>query len=255
MKFLSKHTIHVAAALAGFACVVPAARAAVLSVAQANLTNASQVDSSGAYVSGVNQSGDTGSAPQVNGVTFKATQSGFVFEGPANTPGTFRYIAGSGAASGIFPSGGLGTDLNELLDSCLFGNGVVDVAVVGLNPLNTYRLQLLMADNRAGNSSSQNWLIRTGTFTGGGAGTFTPGATLSNFTVSSLGTAGTHNAEIVTITLSGESAIDIKANGGGQAFLNGMALHVVPEPTSIVLLGLAGVTLLSRRQRRTTHGG
>ncbi|MBI1368172.1 MAG: hypothetical protein GC162_05910 [Planctomycetes bacterium] len=222
-------------------------RAAVISVTQATLTSATQISADGIYVSGANVI-NANNAQTVNGVLFKAMASGSFFEGPANTPGTFRYVAGSGATSGIFPSGPFSAALNTLLDSTLFGNGAADMAVVGLDASKIYRLQLLMADNRNTNSS-QSWVIRAGTFTGAGAGTYTPGATLSTFSIASLGAAGTHNAEIVTIIFTGQTAIDVKATGGGQAFLNAMALHIIPAPAALPAgLGLFAMLVTRRRK-------
>jgi|APTNR8051073442_1049403.scaffolds.fasta_scaffold00052_47 hypothetical protein len=68
-------------------------------------------------------------------------------------------------------------------------------------------------------------------------------------------TGGDHNQDTVA-TISGLTAqagnalyIGFAGSGGNNGYLNALEIHVVPEPTSLLLAGLGGLLLASLRQR------
>jgi len=109
------------------------------------------VQSAGTYISGTNLGNNSTGSTTINGVLFKPTQISRSFENNANTPGTFRYVSG-GATTGLYPVPGVRMlrNLPTLLDSNRLRERLGFRAVVGLNPANTYRLQIFAADNRNG---------------------------------------------------------------------------------------------------------
>ncbi|MBI1367612.1 MAG: hypothetical protein GC162_03045 [Planctomycetes bacterium] len=251
---MTRHPTFLLVLLAGLFGFADAASAAIISINQAALTSVSQIDNTGTYISGTNLFGANTSVT-VNGVQFKATLSGSYFEGPANTPGTFRYVNGSSATSGIFPGSSLDTNLVTLLSSTLFSPNVADMAVVGLDATKTYRLQFVSGENRGtvGSVESQDYILRSGTFTpNGGIGTYTAGATVGSFTLNLVNKTA-DAAKIVTVLFTGYTALDLKAAGGGtQAYISGLALHqvtLVPAPAALPA-GLGLLSIMTMRRRR-----
>ena len=49
----------------------------------------------------------------------------------------------------------------------------------------------------------------------------------------------------------GDLFVSLRTTGGGRAHYDNIRLEVVPEPTSLTLIGIAGLGLMSLRRRRT----
>jgi hypothetical protein len=231
--------------------IAPTASAAIISgpLVQdiTSNTDTALVQNTGTYVSGKNI-GNAGTSVTLNSVLFKNTASGFTFEGASNTPGTIRYLGGSAAASGLYNATNTGlpyaSDFNGLLNSTTFNS--TREAIVGLDPLKTYRVQLLVGDNRAGSNVTHSYAIRAGSFNGGSPGIYTEVPTdLATFSVANVGGTGAsqRSAFIATFTFDGYSAIDIRSTGV-QGFMSGISVFdvtAVPEPGTYALLFCCGV--------------
>ena len=49
----------------------------------------------------------------------------------------------------------------------------------------------------------------------------------------------------------GDLFVSLRTTGGGRAHYDNVRLEVIPEPTSLTLIGIAGLGLMSLRRRRT----
>lgn len=213
-------------------------------------SDTSLVLNTGSYVSGKNVGG-ANTSDTINGVLFKASATGNVFEGPSNTPGNIRYIAGAGNASGIYPNTGspYASSFSGLLSSTdSIGGGGVREAIVGLNPSLTYRVQLLAGDSR-NFSTLMSYRINSGS--GGSPGAYTSNNdSLATFSAGTIGDAGANTGFIATFTFNGFSAIDIQ-NSSAQAFISGISVYQVPEASSFVMLLCGSLGLWRMRRTRT----
>lgn len=247
----------IALVFAPLALAAPVGAATVTLVSQQKITSSADtalVLNTGTYVSGANF-GNANASTAINGVTFKATASGSWFEGPANTPGTFRYVSAKAQASGIYPSGGNQPYVSEfaaLLDSLFYNStGGLSLAVVGLDANTTYRLQLFAGDNRTASNNADQYVINSGVFTpNGGTGTFASNNDdLASFSFVGLGgnAAASASGYIETITFTGLTALEIHGVSGSPVFVSGMSLFTVPVPApaalpaGAVLLGMVGL--------------
>ncbi|MDB4353840.1 PEP-CTERM sorting domain-containing protein [Akkermansiaceae bacterium] len=168
---------------------------------------------------------------------------------------------------------GAATDVSNLLIGAVYNpatnvDGLATFTMTGLTAGNTYEMQIIVNDARGGGGGGirdTNWHV--GFNDGAGGTTITGVADLVNRPVDqNVGTElagdyiiGTFVADSTTqifdfgATRSGSALGDTLANpNNGQAQFNAFQLRetaVVPEPSSALLLGLAGVGFLVRRRK------
>ena len=125
---------------------------------------------------------------------------------------------------------------------------------VGLSPNSTYDLAVAIGHRDGytsvdGTSQSTYGLYLGGSATGGG--TLLATSTVNAGPIA----AGTFGDFSMTYSTSesvpeGNLFLSLQSTGGGRAHYDDVRLSVVPEPSSVVLVCLAGLTLLTSRRRR-----
>ncbi|MGE3243383.1 MAG: PEP-CTERM sorting domain-containing protein [Pirellulales bacterium] len=264
MRFLQWSAM--AAALACGALAAGHSNAAFFSGSSADITDfagGSEVSTAGTLVDAVNllnhNNGGVGISTTINGVLFKGTQPGAYHEGAESfANASFVYHGGDGYAdSNLWSTGGA---YDTLADSQIYGmdNGNVNVGdgygVVNLTPDVLYQLQVFMLDDRAGVSKTFPLQFQQTAFTGNfdeldGNVTSQEIGYISGITIGGNGVTAS-NGEIATVLFkvdSGYNGVLVNSWDGGA--INGMQLRVVPEPTSLLLLGLAGISLAAFGKR------
>jgi hypothetical protein len=246
-----------------FGIAVPATAAIISAPVVQTITSSADIAlvlNTGTYVSAKNQ-GNANIDATINGVLFKKMTSGFNYEGGTNVPGTIRYISGAGAASGLYLStnpGYVAQFAGVLNSTDYFATTVANEAIVGLDPLKTYRVQMLAGDNRTVTNSTLNYAVRAGTFTGAGPGIYTPIAgDIATFGATGVGAGpgADKTGFIATFTFTGYSAIDIRGTTP-QGYISGISVFditAIPEPSSVALMTVGGIGGLCwlRRKRST----
>ena len=245
---------------------VTAAGAATFSGSSADITDfagGSEVSTSGTFIEAVNllndNVGGVGVSTTINGVLFKGTQPGQFHEGAESfANASFVYHGGSPYSDpGLWSSGGA---YGTLADSQLYdmdnpnANTGDGYGVVNLTPGTVYQLQVFMLDDRSGVSKTFPLQFQQVKWAGSAdnidnSSPATEIGYMSGITIGGNGVTQA-NGEIATVYFT----IDAGYNGllvnswDGGAF-NGMQLRQVPEPATLTLCGMVGLTLLWRRSR------
>ncbi|MDA7535429.1 PEP-CTERM sorting domain-containing protein [bacterium] len=195
---------------------------------------------------------NTGGAQNTTGTGFLATSGTFLYA--ENTGGAAASLDGIsfGAGTILFGGGQVYTGFhaaiatNPITGSGAYGNAGVENVTLGTGGVSAalisgqeYRVQAIVMDGR-GDQADRTFEV-DGLATDHALGI--SGSTWGN----ALLATGTFVADSATQTFS----LDAKTNTGAStdAQLNGLVLHSVPEPSSSVLLGLAGLALAARRRR------
>jgi len=214
------HRLTIALLLAvGFAAPAHAA----VSFDQSGLNAASDLDNSGDFIAATNFGNNPAT---VNGIAF-------------STSSTFGSLS-AGWNGGLFGSGITAVSpLTEVLNAFKYQepsdpDNLVSIQVDNLVNGNPYRVQMLIA-----NTSTTN---RTGA---------SPRIEVQgdSFNMTDIGTT----PALVTIEFTAAGASETITMGNGsvaqedRAIINGIAVHLVPEPTSLALLSLGGLVALRRR--------
>ena len=151
--------------------------------------------------------------------------------------------AGAGADVASFPAAVSGFETTALQDSLFANQGGgtnprMTVVITGLNPTATY--DLLFYGSRAnGQSLDSIWTLTTGS---GGAPVAHASGLNDSVVVDWSGTTNVAGTIEFTITAGAD-------NGGAHALNFGSITEVIPEPSSALLIGLAGIGLVARRRR------
>lgn len=255
----------VAAALAAM-CFAGATQAASFSGSSADITDfagGSEVSTAGTLIDAVNllnhNNGGIGISTTINGVLFKGTQPGSYHEGAEPfVSASFVYHGGDGYSdSGLWSTGGA---YDTLADSQIYGmdNGNVNVGdgygVVNLIPGVPYELQVFMLDDRSGVSKTFPLQFQQTAFTGNfdeldSNVTSQEIGYLDGITIGGNGVTQS-NGEIATVRFkidAGYNGLLINTWNGGA--INGLQLRQLPEPSSLVMCGLALLGLAARRKR------
>jgi hypothetical protein len=183
------------------------------------------------------QSGFTGIAAS-NNTTYNVLSNGITFDIGVRNTNTGNQNRDRGAAGGD-----LVRDFEQWFNN--LGTGVLVEATVslsGLLPNTDYDISFFTFNIGAGQS--------THTFYDGAAitdpviTTFTTGGNQLNFATWSPGVTITTNSGV-----SGVIDLTVQSNSGSRLTLNGIAVQVIPEPSSAALLALAGFALFRRSRR------
>ena len=135
----------------------------------------------------------------------------------------------------------LGTDSLFIAD----GNPDAAFTLTGLNSANTYRFTLFAA--RSGVSD-----VRSAEYSFTGSATDTVELDAANNTSAVVTTAALAPDASQTITFSMQKAAS-NTNGSGFAYLGGMQVEVIPEPSAAAFVLWSGLCLLLRRGYRAAH--
>jgi hypothetical protein len=224
-SIMSRKISFVIVALGGLA-VLAASPARATITAPVALTSANQLDLSGSFPIAENTGGTSSTVSNTGGTVTFATWTYF-----------------SGGVNGI---GGTeaGTTGNANLDI------VLNTYNAGANPAGLsanlpapagipYKIQLLFSDAYA---PSQGTLRGIQTINVDGQTTTWDDAGTSGASVFVTATGTTGLGGLIPVTLSSPP--------GSYAVLNGFSLEVLPEPSTLSLLGLGGLTFLRRRARQ-----
>jgi hypothetical protein len=235
-KIMGTRRLALAAAVA--ACVVPAAAfgAAINFTTSNPVSGPSDVQNNGTVVQAYDF--DNAGSQVVNGVTFST------FPGSSgdttNISNNFTGAAGSNA------QGFTGSYLTILNDAqYVDGNTNNTVVLKGLTSGTTYQVEIISYDGRNYGSSANSRLNIVSGDTGGVAGTlaYGGGGTSPNNAGTYLIGTFLANATSQTITFNTDN------NGGSDSQINALVVESVPEPASLGLLALSGLTMLRRRSR------
>ncbi|MDB4673435.1 PEP-CTERM sorting domain-containing protein [Verrucomicrobiales bacterium] len=202
---------------------------------------------------------DTGTVV-ANGVTFQNLNGGAndAVPSPTFTDGGVTFTASNGTGNfSSFQAGSLSDpNIAPLLQGGIFN--VPSVSLSGLTPGTQYEIQLIINDSRTGgNRPSGSWNM--GINDGSGTTVAVVGA-LQNatnntgdfftgtFTADATGIQGFDMTATRTGNISVGDDISVVPNGG-QRQINAFQLRAVPEPSSALLLGLAGLGFIVRRRK------
>ncbi|MEJ6582110.1 MAG: PEP-CTERM sorting domain-containing protein [Akkermansiaceae bacterium] len=188
-------------------------------------------------------------AYNVGGPALTVTVGGtdVVFADNSGATGVAANLSGGANINATYWQGSAGDiDFDTILDSQRWNSaaGSHDITLSGLMGNTTYQVQVFSIDNRGGNSAGRYYTLSDGVTTSAEAGRDTAGGT-GQFIV---GTFTTGPAE----TTQTFSQIGYRSAGtdNGSSQLNAVVVAVVPEPSSALLLSLAGFALLGRRSRK-----
>lgn len=217
------------------------------------------VSTNGTLAAAVNYTTDTSLSPVLNGVTFVGTNASATATG-----GTGETIAlgGGGDNTGAFGDGAFSSmiPIFDLLRSGAFN--IPDVTLGGLVPNTIYEIQIFSHDGRG---SRNDAAAAFGDGTGSGpVGELDLNNTGLNINAGTAGTGdfitGTFLATSATKTFQVFGDGNLADNGGvpnfstaiSQAAINAIqlrAIEVIPEPSSLALLGLMGLGMAARRRK------
>jgi hypothetical protein len=250
--------------LAAAASSLSTASAAIISWTMSPAVDASEVNNVGIAEWGYAFHASNTGEITVNGVSFEYRNvggpGGPMADANLSTPGFVR--AGPTSYGEASTAGdpaadfyqGPSAELNQLLDGLTWG-GTREFQLTGLNPGDTYTVQLFSSDDRTTQANrvldiDSSWATPNGSrqienidYTGGGpwtdpagrskifTGTFTADATTQDILAALIEPPGT-------------------GDGGGQIDLNAIQLRIIPEPASALLItGLASLCCAFRRRR------
>jgi hypothetical protein len=188
----------------------------------------------------------------VNGSVVTGTDS--LAANPANsTP-----VTGSGPDG----YGTSGASHNELMTPSWIANGAAEgflFTLNGLTPNGVYDLYVYGAGSAVGQGGTFTLTDSSGTPTGGGSVTTNSVATALNKSIFTgpgsstlLPAGGAWNMIQATADGTGSlsfSELTSETTGAVKPAINGFQIDAVPEPTSLGLIGLGGLSLLARRRR------
>lgn len=150
----------------------------------------------------------------------------------------FDASALTGSAA-VFYSGNVGN--NQLANTARYaGGGEKTITMNNLTIGQTYRIQILLMDGRA---AANGAYATFDSHTTGAFGNGVSGVTWGD----SLLVTGTFTADSTSQSFQHRSFYSPSNPSGGQ--MNAVLLYAIPEPSSMALLGLAGVAMLIRRKR------
>jgi hypothetical protein len=184
---------------------------------------------------------DTGVVPLFDTMMVSTGWSARVLETGSGNGGN----AGAGANATVFPASLSGFETTALQDSIFAnqGTGTTPSMVLtfsGLNSAATYNL-LLYGSRLNAQGADQRWALTQGS----------PGAPVTHFSEDNRTTV----VDWMGVSPNGSGVIEILIDSPGPDNLGALALNfgsiteVVPEPSSVFLLGLSGLGLLARRRR------
>lgn len=230
-------------------CIVGSVQATIVTWSSELLaSDGSNVLAAGVEHVGVSYGSSPGDSRMINGVNFKANDEA----GNHDNPGWSGWINDRNGAAARY--GAAGTDLKELTNDIVYGGTLV----LGINNLtigHTYRIQLISydADNwwNSPEAAVERW--QTITATGDTAFTFQHGTESPYAGINEVGAAlviGTWTADATEIDFTIRGLVGMEGNMNDNAIINGFVVQeTIPEPASMALLGLGGLTALLRRKR------
>jgi hypothetical protein len=253
MKILTRTLLAALPACSAF--VAPSANAAIINFISAEFTNVNQVVNTGTLIEAVNvgQANDTGGVS--NGAdTLAVTMNGVTFVSSTGEGGDIAAVNGTSFFRAFYHDptvqaivGLSESDANALLDSYEFGGGVGNTLArfEGLVEGQAYLVQLF---NSAGGAASSPYDYGYNETPIGDPNAFSTSD--GTFTLEDVSTTPT---SIITGTFiadaTGIQDVHIEAqNSGLNLEVNAFQLRAIPEPSSLVLLGLGGLCILRRRR-------
>lgn len=254
------------AVMYGASLVVTAAHGATFTASSADITDfagGSQVSTAGTYISAVNllndNVGGVGVSTTINGVLFQGTQPGQFHEGAKSfADASFVYHGGDGYAdSGLWSSGGA---YGTLADSQIYNldnpnaNTGDGYGVINLTPGKVYQLQVFMLDDRSGVSKTFPLQFQQVKWAGNADNidNSSPATEIGYLPGISIGGNGVTqaNGEIATAYFTIDAGYNgLLVNTWDNGAINGIQLRQVPEPATLTLCGMVGLTIIGRRNR------
>lgn len=202
----------------------------------ANIAGDSDVSTAGTLFQAANVVHVSGVTTTINGVNFARFE---VQGGPTHSLGNFTLNSIGGIqgypsyGSGSVPFSNLSSSYRALLEQGGFGPNTITLDITGLTVGNMYQIQFWANDSQNTSGSLQ-------TLTAGNAVVLDPNT--SNVS------GGTGQFAIGLFTANA-STQQISLSSGGTVHTNGFQLRTIPEPSTFILLGVAGSAFLLLRRR------
>ena len=221
--------------------------------------NANFISTNGESVIALNGTNTTAGTVTANGVEFDNIGLSEATMGITNNGVTFTSAGAVGENSSAFRSVGFSdASVSALIQSAIFN--VPDFTFSGLTLGQEYEIQFLINDSRTNGGRGPNWVVGVNDGEGdtvaalgqlrntvpsgdGDTGDFFLGTFIADETTQTVTLTGTR---VGNISIGDD--ISVVPNGGQRQF-QAIQLRAIPEPSTALLLGLAGSFTLLRRRK------